>query len=230
MSTLYKWTDAGLWTRAGKSNALLWGEGVRHGVAWGGTLCEAGCLHAYRTPLLAVLLDRAHGRYTREHGAILWECGGEVRAEDGAKVGCGALTTVRRVEPPVVTTAQRVRFAVLCAQADGRSTAGWQRWAERWLSGEDRTRAAATDAAFAAAADAAAEAAHLTVLAAIHAGSDGHDVPRAAPGERHRVTFLRVGRPMDLDNLALSLKATLDALRRLRVLVHPHPEEIRGVD
>ena len=155
MSTLYKWTDAGGYTRGVHANALLWGEGVRHEVAWGGTLCEAGCLHAYRTPLLAVLLDRAHGRYTREHGAILWECGGEVLAEDGAKVGCKTLTTVRRVEPPVVTTAQRVRFAVLCAQADGRSTAGWQRWAERWLSGEDRTRATAANAANAYAADAA---------------------------------------------------------------------------
>lgn len=52
-------------------NGMQWGEGVTNTVEWGGRLCEAGCLHGYRSPELAVFLQSIHvdSEYTE-----LWEC------------------------------------------------------------------------------------------------------------------------------------------------------------
>ena len=43
---------------------------------------------------------------------------------------------------PVVSLEQRIRFAILCARAVYREP-GWCAWAEAWLTGADRTAAAA---------------------------------------------------------------------------------------
>ena len=51
----------------------------------------------------------------------------------------------------------------------------WRRWASRWLSGEDRSRAAAWAARAAAAGDAAAEAAEAAAWAAVEAAEEAAD-------------------------------------------------------
>ena len=140
MTTLYKLTDEDGWTRKGEHNALQGGDRVRHSATGGGDeLCTDGVIHAYTDPLLAVLMNPIHVNFTTP---LLWEAEGAVVASDGTKVGVKALTTLRRMELPQVTTAQRVRFAILCAMEVCTDPA-WRSWAERWLSGEDRTAAAA---------------------------------------------------------------------------------------
>ena len=148
---LWKFTDKHDRTHGG----MQWGENITHGPTSGeGNLCGPGWLHAYADPLLGVMMVPTHLSFKARH---LWEAECKVGKTDGLKVGVRTLTTKRRVEPPKVTTKQRVRFAVLCAMEvcdDSR----WLRWARGWLSGADCSGKSATDAA-ASAADTAAWAA-----------------------------------------------------------------------
>lgn len=150
MTTLYKLTDRDGFTRAGYSNACLWGENVTHSGTGKGDLCGPGWVHAYTSPLLAVLLNPIHANipYPR-----LWRAEGEIVMNDrGLKVGCRTLTTIEEMPLPVLTTEQRVRFAILCAMQVCDSPK-WRLWAERWLSGQSRSTMAARAAARVAAAE-----------------------------------------------------------------------------
>jgi hypothetical protein len=158
MTTLYKLTDQNGQTH----NATQWGEGVTHHASGVGDLCSPGWLHAYTDPLLAVLLNPIHADITDPQ---MWICEGVVGKEDkGLKVGCAVLTTIRRTDVPSVNTEQKVRFGVLCALAVY-SDPGFERWADNWLTGGDRTAATAW-AAEAAATAWAAEAAAAEAAAA----------------------------------------------------------------
>lgn len=133
MTTAYKLTN-----QFGKSHSeTQWGENVTHTTNGGGELCGAGWLHYYEHPLLAVLLNPVHADFWP---ARLWECRpeGSIKHDRGLKSGCTQLTTLREIPLPEVTPEQRVRFAIFCALAVNRSPA-FVAWAEKWVSGADRT-------------------------------------------------------------------------------------------
>ncbi len=110
---LYKLTDENDRSFGG----CQWGPGVTKETNGEGELCGPGFTHWHTDPLLAVLLNPIHGNYDIEK-AHLWEGEGEVVKEDcGLKVGCMKATTIRRVEMPVVTLVQKVKFGILCALA-----------------------------------------------------------------------------------------------------------------
>ncbi len=142
---LYKLTDKDGRTRG----ATQWGEGVTH-VATGNVnqgLCSSGFIHAYEHPFVAVFMNPIHGNFKNPQ---LWEAEGEASARDGAlKCGVRSLTTVRRVDLPVITSDQRVRIAIYCALACRRSSE-FKKWAVAWLDGSDRSKGAAAAAAAAA--------------------------------------------------------------------------------
>lgn len=164
MTKLYKLTTPDNKTRPGKDNECRWGENVTHSGTGKGDLCGPGYIHAYTDPLLAVLLNPLHGDYPNPN---LWECEGEIAKHDGQlKVGCVTLTTVRQIELPKITTEQRAKFAILCAKQVCTDPA-WNNWADKWLSGADRTAWAAWAAWAAGAAWAAAAEAPDIDLAAI---------------------------------------------------------------
>jgi hypothetical protein len=147
---LYKLTDS-----AGKSGVMhgatptQWGEGVAHKANGYGDLCGPGWLHAYEHPLLAVLLNPIHAVFDSPQ---LWEAigEGEIKREGQFKCGVTRLTTIRQIPLPVVTTEMRVKFAILCAKQVCMDEK-WNVWADKWLSGEDRSRGAAQAARAAAA-------------------------------------------------------------------------------
>ena len=133
MTRLYKLTDAAGRTR----NNTQWGPGVTHSGTGTGDLCSEGWIHAYTHPLLAVLLNPIHANFAEPR---LWEAEGDVALDDrGLKVGCKTLTTLREAPVPAVTLEQRVRFGILCARKVCADPT-WLTWAERWLSGEDRSK------------------------------------------------------------------------------------------
>ena len=170
MTTLYKLTRQDD-TTTGGDTTVTWGANVSHTATGSGTqLCSRDVIHAYTHPLLAVLLNPIHANYKNPK---LWRCEGEVVADDhGLKVGVKTLTTIEEISLPVVTLEQRVKFAILCAKQVCKDEK-WNRWANKWLSGEDRSRAQAAraaeaaEAAAAAAAAAAAEAAQAAAAARI---------------------------------------------------------------
>jgi len=173
MTTRYKLTDADDRTRG----ETQWGPGVTHEAPGTGELCNSGWIHVYDDPVLAVLMDPIQGNFGAD--AHLWrcECLGAERS-DGTKRGVASCTTVERVvDLPAVTTEQRVRFAILCAQEVCRDPA-WRAWADGWLTGRDRNsgaaaaRAAREAVAAAGAARAAAEAAAWAAAAAEAAAAE----------------------------------------------------------
>lgn len=148
MTTLYKLTDQLHRTRAGLSNETQWGEDVEHSAKGDSkNLCSDGWIHAYTSPILAVILNPIHADID---SPILWEAEGEIGKSDGCKVGCRTLKTVRVIPLPKVTTEQWVKFSILCAKRVYKD-AEWGAWADAWLSEKDRSYGAARAAAEAAA-------------------------------------------------------------------------------
>jgi len=163
---LYKLTDANGRTR----NNTQWGENITHtatgDVAQG--LCSDAYIHAYEHPLIAVMMNPAHGNI---HSPRMYECEGEIIEREGQlKCGCRELTTLREMAVPSVTPSQRTAFGILCA-LDVYSKPSYVAWANDWLTGKDRSaRAAAAEE------DAAARAARARAWAA------AEEVAAAAPG------------------------------------------------
>jgi len=168
VTTLYKLTDSNGCTRGDTQ----WGPGVSHSGTGEGDLCGPGWIHAYTHPLLALLMNPGHANIDNP---LLWESEGEIALSDyGLKVGCRTLMTLREIPVPQITTEQRVRFGILCAKQVCDDLA-WNVWADKWLSGEDRSRESASTAAARAAytdADAAAFAAFAASAAADAAAAD----------------------------------------------------------
>ena len=145
MTTCYKLTRQDNTTH----NGCKWGEGVTHETSGEGDLCSSGWLHAYSHPLIAVFMNPRHADIKSPK---LWECLGDGEYLDyhGLKCGYTRLTTVREIPLPQVTTEQRVAFAILCAKEVCKDPE-WSAWADNWLRGANRTKAAARVAALAAA-------------------------------------------------------------------------------
>lgn len=139
----YKLTDAD-----GRTHGdTQWAVGVTHTASGIRDLCGPGWIHVYPSPVLAVLLNPIHANFPSPR---LWQvaCQGRSLDDHGLKQGWTSVTVTAELPRPQVTTAQRARFAILCAQAVYRDPA-WQLWAEGWLLGRDRTRKAAWAAAWA---------------------------------------------------------------------------------
>lgn len=141
----YKLTDSENKTR-GK---MQWGENVTHTVTeTSDKLCTDGWIHFYMDPLIAVLLNPAHVYFENPN---LWECetSGE-HLHEPLQSGCKTLTTIRQIPLPWVTTTQRIAFAILCAKKLCAydtylfcDDVKWNDWADKWLSGEDRSNSSA---------------------------------------------------------------------------------------
>ena len=139
---LYKLTDSKGQTR----NETQWGPNVTHSATGGPgqPLCTDGWIHAYEHPLMAVIMNPAHGKYQNPR---MWVAEGEIGKRDGQlKCGCRSLTTMEETPLPAVTTEQLVHFAILVAK-QVYSDPGFTIWADNWISGKDRTEAAAWAAA-----------------------------------------------------------------------------------
>lgn len=197
MTILYKLTRQDN-TTSGGNTALAWGNNVSHTAKGSGTkLCSPDVIHAYTHPLLAVLLNPVHADYENPK---LWRCEGEVIADDhGLKVGVKTLTTIEEIPLPVVTTEQRVKFAILCAK-QGCKDEKWNAWADKWLSGEDRSAGSAAVARWATWAVAAV--AESAVAAAAAAESAAAAAGGAAAADAAAVAVVRVAAPIDLIALA----------------------------
>ena len=168
----YKLTDKDDRTYGG----CQWGKNVTHKASGKGGLCTSGWIHYYSDPVLALFLDPLHGNFGAT--AHLWEVevSGETKDDRGLKFGAMELTTVRRLRKKRITTEHRIRFAILCAQEVCHGKA-WNKWADAWLDGTDRTTAAAnaayaaTDAATYVAYNASAAAAASASYAAAYAAT-----------------------------------------------------------
>jgi len=137
MTKLYKITDSEDQTR----NMCQWGEGITIKTSGEGGMCGTGFTHWYTDPRLAVLFNPIHGNFDLKT-AHLWEGEGEIIKTDGLKVGCIEATTLKRINFPIISTEQKVKFAILCA-LEVYNEEKFIRWAHNWLDNVDRTEATA---------------------------------------------------------------------------------------
>jgi hypothetical protein len=160
----YKLTDQDMKTYSGFQWELnKWVE-----VDGGGNLCTKHKLHYYHSPLLAVLLNPIHADIKNPR---LFEvsCGKKGHINDrGLKGGCNKMKLAKEIQLPVITTTQKVAFAILLSlvyynQKD------YVSWAKNWLNTIDRSYAAAAYAALAATYTAALAAANAATYAAAYA-------------------------------------------------------------
>ena len=120
-----------------------------------GKLCSRGWLHGYEHPLLAVLLNPIHANIENPRLFAI-EVGDRIKEDKGLKFGSNKMRLTHELELPQVTLEQRIKFGILCA-LEVCQDAAFVTWATGWLSGADRSKEAAADAAKAAAAAAAAD-------------------------------------------------------------------------
>lgn len=155
MATLYKLTDENGKTRPGEYNETQWEKGIEHSAkgAPEQNLCSNGWIHAYESPLLAVLFNPIHANF---ENPILWEAEGEIGKTDGGlKCGVRQLKVLQKIQLPKITTQQRVAFSILVVyelieRKILPSIPIWEEWSKDWLAGKNRA-ARAADAARAAA-------------------------------------------------------------------------------
>ena len=113
-----------------------------------GRTLRAGWLHCYADPLLAVLLNPIHADYENPR-LFRARVGRKSKHDHGLKSGYTKMTLIEEIPLPAISTAQRVRFATLCAMKVYQDP-GFVQWGENWLSGKDRSAEAAEAAAGAA--------------------------------------------------------------------------------
>uniref|UniRef100_A0A6M3K1D2 DUF7666 domain-containing protein n=1 Tax=viral metagenome TaxID=1070528 RepID=A0A6M3K1D2_9ZZZZ len=153
----YKLTDADIRSNAG---TFQWEVGKWYSVKGKIELCNNG-FHCYQHPLLAVLHNPIHGNFGP--GMRLWkiEVSGQSKTEGAMKECWQRARVIEEIPVPAMTTNQRIRYAILCAKHVCFEPQ-WTKWADNWLSGGDRSVAAAWAAR---AAEAAEENVDLATLA-----------------------------------------------------------------
>jgi hypothetical protein len=163
-------------------NQTLWGENITHEATGSSNqaLCSDGWIHFYEHPLIAVFMNPVHARLNEPR---LYSCliEGEIKKDGQLKSGCKKLTTLSRLPLPVITSEQRIEIGIRCAMIVYKEQ-HWSLWAQKWLSGEDRTEksAAAACAVIDAAYDAVHAAANATAYAAIDDAADADITADAA--------------------------------------------------
>jgi len=180
VATIYKLTDMNMKTY----RRYPWTLGKWNRTSGKGTLCGPGWLHAYTSPVLAELLNPIHANF-REYRLFRGEASGPVISDSGLKVGYTSMRITEELPRLHITTENRIRFGIACA-CKVYTSAEYQAWAGRWVSGADRTETAAWAAAEAAeraaetAAWAAAEAAGVAAEAAEEAAEAAEVAAEAA--------------------------------------------------
>jgi len=205
----YKLVDQNFYSWRGRVGETRWGIGETvHPTGEGNEPCGPGVLHDYADPLLAVAMNPAHANIKNPRMLVLEH---EVSPEgDGSKRWTTHSVKVLREEPlPEITANARVRWTILYAKSvlpDEAWTASWRYWAEAWLSGTDRSSAAA-EAAMAAAR---AMAAMATAWAAARAAAKEWASVAAAMVILAKEWVAEAEAKKDLDLLALLKQAISD--------------------
>jgi len=133
----YKLTDQNGQTK----NNTQWGPNIIHSSTGNDkSLCSNGWIHFYKDPLISILMNPVHADF---ESPKLWECetSGE-HLHEALKSGCKTLTTIKEIPVPEISNVQRIAFGILCVKEIYKNKE-WNDWADKWLSGEDRSKESA---------------------------------------------------------------------------------------
>lgn len=106
-----------------------------------GELCSKHWLHCYNHPLLAVLLNPIHAAIEGPH-LFRVNVRGKKLSDAGLKFGFTKMQLVKALPLPNISLNQKIAFGILCVKKIN-SDKNWNKWADNWLSGKNRTKDAA---------------------------------------------------------------------------------------
>ena len=201
---LYKLTDENLKTH----NGYQWQINKWHITKGTGELCSAGWQHFYYSKELALLLNPIHANIANPK-LFVAVAAGQFKDDYGLKGGCTKLRIVEELPVVMPTTEQFIKFGIYCAKAVTADIA-WNKWADAWLDGSDRSaRSAARAAEYAARAAArdAAWAARAAAWAAWNAARAAADAARVAAGDAARAAEYAAQTGKAIDLIAIAKKA-----------------------
>jgi hypothetical protein len=146
----YKLTDKNMRTY----NGFQWELGKEYTIEKkGNTLCTDEVFHFYDDPRLAVIFNSIHANYKNP---LLFKCKCDEVIHDGLKGGSKKMKLIEQMELPKINLNQKIAFGIKCA-LHIYFDKSFVKWADNWLSGKNRSAAAAAEVYAAATADAAAE-------------------------------------------------------------------------
>jgi len=169
----YKLTDRDMRTK----NGFQWklGEWRRATGDIHQGLCSNAWLHCYGNPSLALFMNPVHANILHPR-LFKAEVIGPSKKDKGLKEGYRRMRLVEELKFSNPTLTQKIAFGILCGKKVYKDKK-WNKWADDWLSGDNRSTADAADAA-AYAVDTAADAtayATATAYAAANAANAATD-------------------------------------------------------
>jgi len=181
----YKLVSQNMKTRVGHENETTWEIGKTISVKEGKMeLCTNTVIHYYSDPVVAIIMNCIHANITNPRMFEV-ETSDEY-VTDGLKYGCKSITLLGEIDAPKVTLEQKVAFGILSSLFVYKES-NFVKWANNWLSGKDRTAAAArvaVHAVYAAAVYAdAARAAARAAAAAVYAARAAADADARADAD-----------------------------------------------
>ena len=141
MEVVYKLTDQEMQTH-GKTQ---WRLGAWREVRAEGPLCTPGWLHAYAHPYLAVLHNPIHANVANPR-LFRAEAEGAIKRDGQMKLGAQKMRIIEEITVPVITSEQRIRYAIFVAAAVYHDAA-WTAWAAEAATAARAARAAEAVAA-----------------------------------------------------------------------------------
>jgi hypothetical protein len=130
---------------AARDKKLQWGPNVTHTITSKNPDCGPDQIRTFAHPLTAMFLAPL-SLQTSFDQPRLWTAEGTISLDNtGLVIGCSNLTTLEEIPLPEISSNQRIAFAILCAR-EAETSPEWRRWADSWLSGEDRAYTSATGA------------------------------------------------------------------------------------
>ena len=113
----------------------------------GNKMCSDEVFHCYNHPVLAVLFNRIHADIQNPR---LFEIEvPEFVNDDKMKFASKSQKLIKEIDLPVISVEQRAEFAIRIVKLVHKNKE-WNAWADKWLSGEDRSAANAYSTAHAA--------------------------------------------------------------------------------
>jgi hypothetical protein len=113
----------------------------------GNTMCSDEVLHCYNHPLLAVFLNPIHANIKEPK---LFEIKvDEIVNSDGLKFASKSQTLLKKIPLPEISIQKKIEIGIKIVKTINKDEK-WNLWADKWLSGENRSITAANAAGYAA--------------------------------------------------------------------------------